>query len=58
LTVFSWINLLYKLVVLSAYLVYIFITNKKNISIIINSEFIKQIIGELKSKNFKELSLK
>lgn len=57
-TVFSWTNLLYKLGVLSAYLIYIFITYKKNISIIINSEITKQIIRKLKSKNFRELSLK
>ena len=49
-TMFSWKNLVYKFGVLSAYLIYIYFTNKKILNTINNSKLFKQILGKLMNK--------
>lgn len=48
LVVFSWVNLLYKLVILTAYIAFIYFTNKKMIKMIISSGKIQQILKRRK----------
>lgn len=50
-TVFSWINLLFKLGILIIYLVYLYFTNKKMINRIVESGKIQQILRRKKITN-------
>ncbi|EJR22199.1 polysaccharide biosynthesis C-terminal domain-containing protein [Bacillus paranthracis] len=53
-TVFSWSNLFYKICIFLLYLIYAYLTNRKIIKKIVNTEKIQQVLkkkGKLKSKH-------
>lgn len=56
-TVFSWINLLYKLGVLFAYLIFVYLSNRKEIDRVIKSEKFQNIIEEVILKKAKKNSI-
>jgi len=53
LTVFSWLNLMYKFAVLSAYIIFIYLTNREIINRMLKSERFQQILKKRGASKWK-----